>query len=52
MTTHKLMLQQDQQLRSAIVEEERKRFLKEKEDYLQSVLDKEREKLKMVQKKE
>lgn len=46
MTTHKLMLQQDQQLRSAIVEEERKRFLKEKEDYLQSVLDKEREKLK------
>ena len=47
MTTHKLMLQQDQQLRSAIVEEERKRFLKEKEDYLQSVLDKEREKLKM-----
>ena len=47
MTTHKLMLQQDQQLRSAIVEEERKRFLKEKDEYLQSILEKEREKLRV-----
>ena len=46
MTTHKLMLQ-DQQLRSAIVEEERKRFLKEKDEYLQSILEKEREKLRV-----
>ena len=47
MTTHKLMLQQDQQLRSAIAEEERKRFLKEKDEYLHSILEKEREKLRV-----
>jgi hypothetical protein len=42
MAAHKTVIQQDKQLRSQIAEEERKKFLEEKQSYLDQVLDKER----------
>jgi|TARA_B110000208_G_C11712513_1_gene409822 hypothetical protein len=45
MAAQKTLIQQDKQLRSQIAEEERKKFLKEKQSYLDDVLNKERTRL-------
>eukprot|EP00945_MAST-04E_sp_MAST-4E-sp1_P005007 g5007.t1 len=45
-SAHKMVLSQDHKLRAAIAEEEKQKFLKEKEQYLESILSKERERLK------
>ena len=42
MSAQKSVIQQDKQLRSQIAEEERKKFLEEKQSYMDQVLDKER----------
>ena len=45
MAAHRLILQEDKNLRKAIAEEEKQKFLKEKEKYLEDVLLQEKEKL-------
>jgi hypothetical protein len=45
MAAHKTVLQQDQKLRSQIAEEERQKFLEEKQSYLDEVLKRERARL-------
>ena len=46
MSAHKTVLSENRKLRDAIAEEEKQKFLKEKEDYLQKELAKEKDRLK------